>query len=61
MTDATHTRRAFLSSVGALSAAGLVPRRSVASADLSTLARGVRGAPGLASALNDFTFSPGLV
>ena len=62
MTDATHTRRAFLSSLGALSAAGFVPRGAwAASADLSTVAGGARVAPGLAAAPDDFTFAPGLI
>lgn len=61
MTDVLHTRRGFLASMGALSAAGLVPRGSVATAKLSAHAGGARVAPGLALAPADFTFAPGLV
>lgn len=61
MTDVLHTRRGFLSSVGALSAAGLVPRGWVSPANLSTPAGATRVAPGLASAPDDFMFAPGLI
>jgi selenocysteine lyase/cysteine desulfurase len=60
MTDATHTRRTFLSSLGALSASGLLPR-SAASADLSPVAGHPSAAYGLAAAPDDFTFAPGLI
>jgi len=61
VTDATHTRRGFLASLGALSAAGLAPRTWAASTDLSTGAGPARGARGLALAPTDFTFAPGLI
>lgn len=60
MTDVLHTRREFLSSVGAISAAGLVPPSWVSTANLSPQVRGTRVAPGLASP-DDFTFAPGLI
>ena len=56
------TRRSFLTSVGALSAAGLVPRDLLASSDrLTTAGAGPRTARGLASGPDDFAFAPGLV
>ena len=56
------TRRSFLASVGALSAAGLVPRDVVASAaGLTTAARAPRSARGLALGPDDFAFAPGLL
>lgn len=55
------TRRAFLSSLGALSVVGLMPRGAcAASAELSPVA-GRRTRPmGLAAAPDDFSFAPGL-
>ena len=61
MSDVLHTRRGFLSSVGALSAAGLVPRGWVSTANLSTRAGGTSVSPGLALAPDDFAFAPGLI
>ncbi len=62
MTDVPHTRRDFLSSLGALSAAGLVPHRAWATSnDLSTGAGSSLVPRGLAAAPDDFSFSPGLV
>ena len=61
MSDVLHTRRGFLSSVGALSAAGLVPRGWVSTANLSTRAGGTGVSPGLALAPDDFAFAPGLI
>jgi selenocysteine lyase/cysteine desulfurase len=61
MTDTTHTRRAFLSSIGALSAAGLMSRNAWASsAPHSTITGEARVARGLAAS-DDFMFAPGLV
>ncbi|HVT40434.1 MAG TPA: aminotransferase class V-fold PLP-dependent enzyme [Gemmatimonadaceae bacterium] len=62
MTNDTRTRRAFLSSLGALSAVGLVPRSAwAASPDHSPVAGLPGGARGLAAAPDDFAFSPGLI
>ena len=58
MTDTTQSRRAFLSSMGALSAAGLVSRDTWKIAPHSTHSRAARG---LAAAPDDFMFAPGLV
>jgi selenocysteine lyase/cysteine desulfurase len=60
VTDAVHSRRAFLSSIGAVSAAGFVARDAwAAGAGFSTIASaGV--SRGLA-APDDFAFAPGLV
>src|SRR6185436_10967045 len=53
MTNPGQTRRAFLASVGALSAAGLAPPGA---------ARSVQPARrGIAPAADDFAFAPGLV
>lgn len=52
MTDAGHTRRAFLASVGALSAAG---------AGLSAQRGRARGGRGIAPRADDFSFAPGLI
>ena len=61
MTDAAHSRRAFLSSIGALSAAGVVARDAwAAGAGFSTPASGARVSRGLAGP-DDFAFAPGLV
>ena len=62
MTDDTHTRRAFILSLGAISAAGLVPRSAwPASGDLSSVAGQPRSARGLAATPEDFMFAPGLI
>jgi selenocysteine lyase/cysteine desulfurase len=62
VTDHTSTRRSFLASVGALSAAGLVSRDLVASAaGPATAARGAGAARGLALGPDDFAFAPGLL
>jgi selenocysteine lyase/cysteine desulfurase len=62
MSDATHTRRAFLSSLGALTTAGLMPRGAWATSADPLVAGGRAGrARGLASAPGDFLFAPGLV
>src|SRR5438034_9649218 len=60
MTDSAHTRRAFLSSLGALSATGLIPR-DWASADFPTVTRGAGVRRGLSLAADDFAFAPGLI
>ena len=61
MTDAPHTRRAFLSAIGALSAAGLVSREAFA-ASVPDAAREpeTSAARGLAAS-GDFMFARGLV
>lgn len=62
MTDFTHSRRTFLSSLGALSAAVLVPRRVLtANSDLPIAELRAPVPRGLAADPDDFTFSPGLV
>ena len=62
VTDSTPSRRAFLSSLGALSAAGLVPRALWADEVCGTAHAGTAAvARGLAVAPDDFTFAPGLV
>ncbi len=59
--DAPRNRREFLAALGALSAAGLVPRDAwAATANGSTTTRAARATMGLA-APDDFTFAPGLV
>jgi selenocysteine lyase/cysteine desulfurase len=58
MADVTQTRRAFVSSLGALSAAGLMP--SGWARDGSTYGV-VRSAAGLAASPDDFAFAPGLI
>ena len=61
VTDKISTRRAFLASVGALSAAGLVSPDLVASSGgLSAATRGPLSARGLALGPDDFGFAPGL-
>lgn len=60
MTDVSHSRRAFLGSLGALSAAGLLPRPMWAGVP-GRVANDVPAARGLASAPDDFAFAPGLV
>ena len=56
------SRRAFLSSVGAVSMAGLTSRGLVASAGhLTMVERAQKPAPGLAAGSNDFAFEPGLI
>jgi selenocysteine lyase/cysteine desulfurase len=61
MTDASHTRRAFLSAIGTMSAAGLMSHEAWATA-VSDAARAhpMRAARGLA-APGDFLFAPELV
>lgn len=62
MTDDTYTRRTFLSSLGALSAAGLVPPDTwQRNTDLSMASGSAHVAPGLAAATDDFMFAPGLI
>jgi selenocysteine lyase/cysteine desulfurase len=62
MSDASHTRRAFLSSLGVVSAAGFLPRGAWATSADPLAAGGRAGrARGLASAPGDFLFAPGLV
>ena len=62
MSDATHSRRALLSSLGALSVAGIMPRGSLATRADQLVADGrADRAGGLASAPGDFLFAPGLV
>jgi selenocysteine lyase/cysteine desulfurase len=57
-----HSRRAFVSSLGVLSAAGLTARDLLASsARLTMQASGARVPPGLALAPDDFAFAPGLI
>ena len=61
MTDVLHTRRGFISSVGALSAAGLVTRGWEVAVNVSTHADGKRVPRGLALAPDDFAFASGLI
>ena len=61
MSDAAQSRRAFLSSLGALSAAGLTPRRYLTTGTALSMGRGAGIAPGLAAAPDDFAFAPGLI
>ena len=62
MPDATPTRRAFLASLGALSAAGFVPRGAWAASAHPAAAEGAaRVVSGLATAPDDFAFTPGLI
>jgi selenocysteine lyase/cysteine desulfurase len=61
MTEILQTRRGFLSSMAALSAAGFVSRGGVAIANLPTHSDGGPPAPGLSLAPDDFKFAPGLV
>jgi selenocysteine lyase/cysteine desulfurase len=62
MANDSRSRRAFLSSLGALSAAGLASRSLLASTERGTaMTRGSRSAPGLALAPDDFAFAPGLI
>ena len=62
MSDATHSRRALLSSLGALSVAGIMPRGSLATRADQPVADGrADRAGGLAPAPGDFLFAPGLV
>ena len=61
MTDLRRTRRAFLTSVGALSAAGLLPHEAVAGSLLSAQSGKAPPGPGIAPAADDFAFAPGLV
>jgi len=62
MTADSPTRRAFLSTLGALSAASLAPSSGwAANSSGSTRPAAVRILRGLATAPDDFTFSPGLV
>lgn len=58
MTELSHSRRAFLASVGALSATGLVSREAASVA--AVLHRG-DARRGLALAPDDFAFAPGLI
>lgn len=60
MTDVDRTRRAFLASIGVLSAAGLIPPELVG--DWGVAAHGFARAPhGIAPGPDDFGFAPGLV
>jgi selenocysteine lyase/cysteine desulfurase len=62
MVDDSQSRRSFLSSLGALSAAGLMPLDARASsARLTTATVGRSVAPGLALSPDDFAFAPGLI
>jgi selenocysteine lyase/cysteine desulfurase len=62
MVDDSQSRRSFLSSLGALSAAGLMPRDLVASSEcLTTPPVTPRVASGLALGPDDFAFAPGLI
>jgi hypothetical protein len=60
MIDVRRTRRGFLASVGALSAAGFV-QRSAAGASGSGQSDAARVDRGIAAAADDFAFAPGLV
>jgi selenocysteine lyase/cysteine desulfurase len=60
MTDTAHSRRAFLSALGALSAAGFAPRRWSEHSRLLDLARINAADRGLV-APDDFAFEPGLI
>jgi selenocysteine lyase/cysteine desulfurase len=61
MTDILHTRRGFLSSVGALAAAGLVPRGRASTAGFVMQEPATHVTKGLALAPDDYTFAPGLI
>ncbi len=61
MTDVRQTRRSFLASVSALSAAGVVPRDAAAVAGVAAQGAGARVGRGIALAPDDFAFAPGLV
>lgn len=61
MSDTPHTRRAFLSSLSALSAAGLVPRVAWAASDELARPSGGSQTPRGLAAPDDFGFAPGLV
>ena len=61
MLDEQYTRRSFLASVSALSAASVVPRAAVAGASEFAQAGVARVARGIAPAPDDFAFAPGLV
>ncbi|MEP6619774.1 MAG: aminotransferase class V-fold PLP-dependent enzyme [bacterium] len=61
MTAPIHSRRAFLSTLGALSAAGLAPRDLWAERSRPRVITGERVLRGLAGASDDFAFAPGLV
>ena len=60
MTNVNRTRRAFLASVGALSAAGLIPQALVAEVGVAA-PRPARVRRGIAPGPDDFAFAPGLV
>ena len=62
MSEASHARRAFLSSLGLLSAASFLPRPASPTSAVPLAAGARAGRPrGLASAPDDFLFAPGLV
>ncbi|MEO7043429.1 MAG: aminotransferase class V-fold PLP-dependent enzyme [Gemmatimonadaceae bacterium] len=61
MTTGTHTRRNFLASFGALSAATLMPRYALAEENSSRLAGTAAANRGISRASDDFAFAPGLV
>ncbi len=62
MTDRQTTRRAFVTALGALTAAGLVPRPATAAGGAPAAAPDApRVARGLAPSPDDFAFEPGLV
>ena len=62
MTPTTPSRRSFLASLGALSAAGHAwPRTLPASGNITPHSPGASSARGLALSPDDFLFSPGLV
>jgi selenocysteine lyase/cysteine desulfurase len=62
MTHTGHTRRDFLQTLGALSAAGLAPRGAWgAGTSTPALESSARVPRGLASGPDDFAFAPGLV
>ncbi|MBW8839076.1 MAG: aminotransferase class V-fold PLP-dependent enzyme [Gemmatimonadetes bacterium] len=62
MARTAHTRRDFLQTLGALSAAGLAPRSIVlGSRDMAATGYSMHVARGLAPSPDDFAFAPGLV
>ena len=62
MKPATHSRRSFLASLGALSAAGHAwPGTVSVSSNTTTHSKGASASRGLAPSPDDFLFSPGLV
>ena len=61
MIAGTHSRRSFLASIGALSAASLISRDALAGDSHARRSAVARVARGIAPASDDFAFAPGLV